>query len=365
VQLVRGDVSVAATGTVTYVDGNRVVAFGHPMFNVGEVYLPIATSQVHTFMAAQSSSFKIASPIDEVGSLIQDRQSGISGDLGIRAATVPVNISVEVHGQPTQAFHAEVVRHRFLTPLLAATVISNSAQAAVSDVSDAVVTLKSKLNVRGFAPLELVDHVFSSDGVSPRALGGSTGIKAIGEILFNPFAPADLERVDITLQVEYRAAVAEIVGIALNSDELEAGSRPNLNVTLRPYDGAEFTETIPIQVPRELVGQPVKIIASAGALAKPDLAPPESLGGLVDNLRKSYSARSIVVSFETFDEGVALRGRIVPDLPDSVIDTLRPGASTRRTETFRRALRVVAPMSMVVQGRQELAVRVRSDRMPE
>jgi hypothetical protein len=331
------------------------------MFNVGEIYLPIATAEIHTFMAALSSSFKLASPLNEIGSLEQDRQAGIVGDTSERAGMIPVHVSVASGGRARQVVTAEVVRHRFLTPMLAATVVANAAQTAASDVADATITVRSLLAVRGYKPLELTDHLYSPDGVSPRTLSSSAGLRAIGEILFNPFAPADLDRIDVEVTVDYKADVAEIVGVSLNSDELEPGSRPNLYVTLRPYAGAEYVQAIPFDVPRALAGQTVKVVVTAGNLAKPDVAPPESLGGLIDNLRKGYPARAIVVGLETPDEGVTLRGSVIPDLPGSVIDTLRPGASTRRADTFKRAARFVVPTHGVVQGKQEIAIRVKDD----
>jgi hypothetical protein len=354
-------VSAAATGTVTNVEGNKVLAFGHPMFNVGEIYLPIATAEIHTFLSALSSSFKLSSPLRELGSLTQDRQSGIIGDVDERADMIPVNITVGGPGRAEHTFRTEVVRHRFLTPMLAATVIANAAQTSASDVADATITVRSSLAVRGYKPLELIDHVYSPDGVSPRTLGASAGLKAIGEILFNPFSPANLDRIDISVDVDYQADVAEIVGVSLNSDELEPGSRPNLYVTLRPYAGAEVVKAIPLDIPRALAGQTVKVVVTAGNLAKLDLAPPESLTGLIDNLRKSYPARSIVVSLETPDEGVTLRGSVIPDLPGSVIDTLRPGASTRRADTFKRAARFVVDTHGIMQGKQEISIRVKDD----
>jgi hypothetical protein len=361
VELIRGDVSAAGTGTITYVDGHKVAAFGHPMFNVGEVYLPVATAEIHTFMSALSSSFKISSPLKEIGTLTQDRQACIVGDTSQRADMIPVNVTVGGAGRNEQSFHAEVVRHRFLTPMLAAGVIANSAQSAASDVSDATITVRSELAVRGYKPLELVDHIFSPDGVSPRTLASSQGLKAIGEILFNPFSPANLDKIDVRVDVSYKADVAEIIGVSLNSDELEPGSRPNLYVTLRPYAGQEYVKAIPLEVPRQLAGQNVKVVVSAGNLAKPDVAPAENLSGLLENLRKSFPARAIVISLETPDEGITLRGAVIPDLPGSVIDTLRPGASTRRGDTYKRATRMVVDTPGVMQGKQEITIHVKDD----
>jgi hypothetical protein len=103
------------------------------------------------------------------------------------------------------------------------------------------------------------------------------------------------------------------------------------------------------------------LVVSAGNLAKPDTAPAENLSGLIDNMRKSFPAKAIVVSLETPDEGVTLRGSVIPDLPGSVIDTLRPGASTRRGDTYKRAARLVVDMGGVVLGKQELTIHVKDD----
>jgi SpoIVB peptidase S55 len=359
VELVRGDMSMVGTGTVTWVDGDKVLAFGHPMFNVGEIYLPVATAEIHTFMSAVSSSFKISSPLKEIGTLVQDRQSCIAADTAQRSDMIPVSVKVRAAGRPERQFHAEVVRHRFLTPLLASTVIANAAQESASDVADATITMRTALAVKGYPALQLTDHAFSPDGLSAKTLAMSTGLKAIGELLFNPFSPVNFERIDVQVDVDYKPDVAEITGVSLHTDELEAGTRPSLQVTLRPYAGVEYTQSIPVEVPRTLAGQLVKIEAAGGNFVKPDVAAPENVRGMLENLKKGYPARSIVVTIETPDEDLTLRGNVVPDLPGSIADTLRPGASSRRGEAFKRNARIVVPTRGVTVGKQSLQVRVK------
>jgi hypothetical protein len=173
--------------------------------------------------------------------------------------------------------------------------------------------------------------------------------------------PANLDRIDVQVEVDYTADVAEITGLSLASDALEPGSRPSLRVTLRPFNGPEYTESVPIAIPRGLAGALVKIEAAAGNLVKPDQAPPESFDNLLDNLRKSYPARSIVVTLQSPVDGLNLRGAVVSDLPGSVIDTLRPGASTRRGETFKESARIVVATHGVVVGRQEIQVKIKDE----
>ena len=361
VELVRGDMSMVATGTVTTVDGPRVLAFGHPLFGLGEVYLPMVDAEIHGFLPSFSQSFKMSSPLHEVGTMVQDRQSCIIGDLSARTGMLPMEVRVSGPDAQPRTFRAEVVRNRRLTPTLAALVLGNAVSDAEPDVTDMMVSVSSKLVVHGLAPLELRDNLFSADGISGRALLGTRGIKALSDLLSNPFEPVALDRLDIDVRVQFKREVADIVGVSLPDDEVEAGDTVSLRVTLRPYAGPEYVETIPVVIPRGLGGSVVKIEVASGALVKPDLPPAETLGIYIDNLRAYYTASSIVVSLQTPDEGAALRGRLLPDLPASALDTLQPGNQTRRADAYHVARRTVFSSRRLVGGKQELSVFVRED----
>jgi len=363
VELVRGDMSTVATGTVTYLDGASVLAFGHPLFGIGEVYLPLVDAEIHAFLPSLAQSFKMSSPLNEVGTLVQDRQSCIIGDLDARTTMMPVDVRVTGPGVEPRLFHAEVARNRRLTPLLTSMVVGNAIADAEPDVTDMVVTVTSKVGLKGFAPLELRDQLFTTEGVSGRALSSSRGLRAMGELLFNPFEPVVLDRMDVDVRVEYRRDVAEIVGVALPSEDVRAGDTVPLRVTLRPYAGPEYVETVPVVIPRTVAGQLIKLEVATGASVKPDVPQAESLRVYIDNLRKFYTASSIVVSLQTPEDGAALRGRLLAALPESALDTLRPGNQTRRADSYRVADHTVFPSRRIVSGHQELSVLVREDNL--
>ncbi len=361
VELVRGDMSTVATGTVTYIDGPNVFAFGHPMFGIGEVYLPMVDAEIHAFLPSLSQSFKMSSPLQEVGTLVQDRQACIIGDLDARTTMMPVEVRVGGPGGEARIFRADVARNRRLTPMLASLVVSNAIADAEPDVTDMVVTVTSKMNVKGYTTLELRDQLFSSEGVSGRALSSSRGLRAIGDLLFNPFEPVVLDRMDVDVRVEFRRDVAEIVGVSMPGDVVHAGDTVPLRVTLRPYAGSEYVEIVPVVIPRSVGGDMVKLEVASGAQVKPDTPQPESLRGYIENLRKFYSASSIVVSVQTPDDGASLRGKLLSGLPPAALDTLRPGNQTRRADAYRVADRTVFPSKRLVSGKQELTLYVRED----
>jgi hypothetical protein len=155
--------------------------------------------------------------------------------------------------------------------------------------------------------------------------------------------------------------VAEIIGLSLPNERLRPGETVPVRVTLRPYAGSEYVETVNVQIPRTVAGQAVRIEAASGVLVRPELPSPESLSTYIDNMTKYYTAGNIVVSVQTADEGASLRGRLVPDLPSAAIDTLRTGNQTRRAESYSLAQRTVFPSKRIVVGRQELTTPVRED----
>lgn len=363
VQLIRGDISASGTGTVTHVDGNKVLGFGHPMFTAGELFAPVATAEVLTFLASISSSFKLANVLREIGSLILDREACIVAEMGQKAAMIPVQLTVRVKGQPDYLLNSEVASHRAFTPMLLASVVGSALGAAVPDVVETTVRIDSKVTARGFAPLLSTDTMAAAEGVSPKMLLNSMGLRQVMSLIANPFQTVPIDRLEMTLSVEHKAQVAEILSVALASDELEPDTEPSIYVTLQPYGGGPRTvRAVPFTVPRVLAGQSLKIEVAAGNLVRPEMAPAETLPDYVANLRKGYPAQQLVVTLSTTDEGVTLRGRIVPSLPASVVATLRGGSSSRRGELQKRLYRFTTDLGIVLAGKQELTVTVKDPR---
>ncbi len=359
VELVRGDVSMQSIGTVTAIDGNRVLAFGHPMLNAGETYFPVATAEITAFMPSLVSSFKFGHSLFPVGALIQDRSAGIIADTSLRAQTIPVTFAISPLGQPNRTLRTELISHKLLTPVLVGVVAVQAVNVVASDVAEVAVRVDSTLQVTGYPSLNQTDYLFSTDGYSGKMLSNSMGVRQLQEILSNPFGPVHIEKLDLKVELLFKSQVADLVSFALPSDELEPGTTVPIRVAIRPFGQPLSFLTIPVEVSRSLAGQTVKIEVQAGSQVKPELAPPDNLTDFIDNLRKGFSAKSLVVTMTTGDEGVNLRGKIVPSLPASVLATLRPGANSRRGEVQKRIYRTPQDVDWVMQGKQELTVQIK------
>ena len=358
VALIQGDMSTTAMGTLTYTDGKLVLAFGHPMMGIGAVNLPMVLGEIHAIIPSLSSSLKMSSPLGEIGTITDDSRSGVVGVVGKHAGTVPVQVRVTSKGVRKPAFNVAIARHRRLLPLLATMAVSTALGEAVPDVTDMVADVTTRFSVRGFAPIELRDQFYSNESLAPRVLAMSHGMRALGDLVSNPFAPAVIEKIEIDARVEYRADVAEIVALSSLGDKVRAGSRLDLQVTLRPYAGAEFARTVEIDVPSALAGRAVKIEVASGAQVKPEVPRAENLRGYIENLRAYYPASSLVVSLTTRDDGASIHGQMIRNLPASALDTLKPGSQTRRTDSFHVIKRAAFPGTHPVTGKQEITLQV-------
>jgi hypothetical protein len=358
VRLAAGDFSSAATCAVSYVDGDKALGCGHPMFTLGQVSMPAAAAEIHTIIPSAQLAFKLASPLRELGALVQDRKTGIVADTSKQADMVPVDIKIKTPAGE-QEFHSQVVDHRFLTPQLTTLALASALELLSPDITDATMTLRSSVAVRGKEPLYFTDYLYSADGLSLAAVQTARGLRVLVPLLFNPYEPVKLERIQLEATLAYKADYAEIVGLRLPDLELPAGEETWVDVDMRPYNGRVRTVRVPLLIPKRLAGALVKLEVVPGDQAKPDTAPPENLEQVLDVLRnKTFPANVLVATLYTPNEGVSLSGRVIPDLPDSALDTARPAAATRRVDAYRSILRQTVPLKQVATGKQEMVIKV-------
>ena len=335
VQLVRGDMSAAATGTVSFVEGSGVLAFGHPLFQAGEIYAPVAAAEIHTVIPSAMSAFIVASPLRELGTLVQDRQSTISADVGLKTRMIPVDIYIDAGegaGREKGEFHVQVLDNRFFTAALASIATTNAVSLYLPDRDHVTATMRSKVKIKGYEPLQFVDYLYSSGGAAG-VVDGARGLRALVPLLMNPFAPIEVERVELRVDLRYDTNFGDIRALRLPSRELAPGTKSFVEVELRRYDGRPVIERVPFFVPDSLAGSIVRLEVSAGDSASLDAAPPESVSDLVSVFRKLLPGNVYAVTLFTADEGAAIDGH---DHPRSPVERARQAARRRRHLAGRR-----------------------------
>jgi hypothetical protein len=324
----------------------------------GESYMPAATAEVEVMIPSLQNSMKMAAPLRPLGSLTQDRQSGIALDTTKTTPMIPVDIKIKT-GEGEQSFHSEVVSHRFLTPQLASMALAQALTLMAPDMTDVTITVHSTVQIKGYEPLSFTDYMYSAEGMSANTLTSVRGLRLLVPLMFNPFKPVKLEHVELSADISYKADFADIQSLRLPEVEIPVDKDTWVDVQLRPYNGKSYVQRVPLHIPRRLAGATVKLEIVPGDQAKADAATPENLDEVMDVLRnKTFPANVLVATVYTPEEGVTMDGKVIPDLPDSAIDTVRPAAATKRSDSYRSILRAVAPVKQVVQGRQELVVKI-------
>jgi hypothetical protein len=363
VELLRGDMAANAFGTVSYVDGEHVLAFGHPMFQTGESYMPVSTAYAHTIIPSSQSAFLVATPLTEIGSLTQDRQAAIAADTDLRTPMIPMDITVaSTAGKhiETGRFHIELIDNKFLTPAIAGSALMNAVQYYLPDRDDVTARVESSVKIKGWNdPIQFTDYLYANDGAGS-VMGAVRGLRVIVPLLLNPYAPVSIERVDIKVDLKFEANFGDLKEIKIPTGDLIPNQRNIVHVLMTTWDNKDIIENVPVDVPASLAGSIVQLEIGSGDAAKLDGASPVDLPSLIAAFKKLLPGDVWAATIYPADDGVTLDGKLVRDLPASALDKLHPQSHTQRAQAYKPMARTVSPAKRVINGQTSMLVRVRS-----
>jgi hypothetical protein len=327
VQLMRGDSSFTAIGTVTYVNGRHVLAFGHPFLLAGRWEAPLTSADVQWVLASNYSSFKMANAGAEVGRLVADRQAGIVGELGGELVRM-MPIEVRVRGEGIErAFRYETVRHRRLTPILAHFAIADSIDAAFPHITHAKVTCRQRMEIAGHGALSLT----TIDAVS--GAWSNAFVEPLAGVLNNPFETAAVDAFSCDIAVEPGRHVAAILSASTYSREAQAGSTVDVMVRLKPFGSEDRIVSMPVRIPAEPRRGQVEVRIAPASSVRPDVAPPKDLAGLIRFVEAVYPSTSLAAVVKRQTKGLREEGLVLPALPSSVVNVLsRTGSDAKATD---------------------------------
>lgn len=358
VQLIRGDMSAAATGTVSLVQGSGVLAFGHPMFQAGEIYAPVAAAEIHTVIPSAMSAFIVASPLRELGSLTQDRQSTIAADTSLKVGMIPMHIEIKSKGgKKMGTFDVEILNSRFFTATFASVAASNATSLYLPDRDHVSVRMKSRVEIEGYKALEFVDYLHSARGAAG-VVGGARGLRVLSPLLNNPFGEIAVKSIHLEIEVGWDTNIVDIVGISLPASELKPGARNFANVRIEPFQGKSFLKRIPFDVPKSLAGSIVKLEVTSGDAASLYVAPPKTTKDLVEAFRSLLPGTVFATTLYSADVAAAIDGKLIEDLPASALNRLRTVSRTPSLSTRQVQARSLHPTTHVVDGSASILVKV-------
>ena len=320
--LLTGDFNVAASGTVTYIDGDHVYAFGHPFLDMGEINFPMATSEVVTVLPSMASSFKFSNTGPIVGVLSQDRAAGILGRLGAKADMIPVEVTLDGAG-PSQKYRVDVVRHSYLSPLMLAMVTDSIVSNAQRAAGERTVLMDSSIKLKGFEPVRIREGFAGQQ--ARQAIPQYLALVA-GYLMSNEFRAAEIEAVKIHLRHDDDLRIAKLMEASLVTPEkgrVSPGDTVKVRTVLKPFRGESFVETFDVRIPDDqpagaaylLIGSGSVMNAVDFSLVPPDPRTLEQVLGVLGRLRP---ATDLTVGLYSTGEGAVTSGVYLPNLPPSM-----------------------------------------------
>lgn len=323
VDLLSGDLTIGAEGTVTEVDGKRIYAFGHRFMSVGETDLPFARAEVLTLLPNLAASFKISSAREWMGTITQDRSTSIYGELGRKAETVPVAVTVKDGRRAPMAYHMQLVNDRVLSPFILQMAVYSAIDATERTLGLASYSLRGAIEFqRGIQPLKL-DNTYSGDFNVP--LQASSGVSSpLAYLMASGFDALKVKTITLDIEASERKRVLQIDQVTASPKEVHAGQAVDLTVTFTGENGVETQKslryTVPVGAPYGTLNFTVSDATSSNLLDYQQLAAtapksPTQLVSFLNNLRPNTNA---YVRVWRTDPAFQVQGQDLPDPPASV-----------------------------------------------
>ncbi|MDQ2945145.1 MAG: hypothetical protein M3Y27_04255 [Acidobacteriota bacterium] len=371
--LVSGDVTMTGAGTVTYNDGKRILAFGHPMFNLGPVDMPLAKEEIITTLASAYQPTKMGNASEVVGVLRQDRHSAIEGELGATAQMIPVLMHVRSYNEDntmrkSRDFHFNVFVDQKWTPYLMMATLFNSLSNMNDFSEEATYRLHGELKVAGQQRIELTTMQAPAETPvpTPMLLAGWWGDK-FNRLFLNSGKLPKLDSVDLDVDLLPSRRIAQIESAWIADNKVTPGTDVPVKVFLRPYRGERMEKTVLVKIPAGISrGEHQILFSDADTLSRfqnlaSSLNHIEDIPQAVAMLNEERSNNRLYVSLIESQPTVYSDEKVLPSLPASVLNVMQSGRATNHEfvsspESAHEQASV--PFDVVVTGNYSLKIHV-------
>jgi hypothetical protein len=327
VQLLTGDLFLGADGTVTYVDGGRIYAFGHRFLSLGSAEMPFARAEVLTLLPNLATSFKIASPHEWMGTITSDRSAAIAGELGRRATLTPVEIEVE-STVGISSYRIGMIRDRFLSPFLVQVCLFSAMDAASHMIGPATVSIQGAIQFGPGVPSLEIENVFSSpmNTSLPASLNVASSLAFAMQSGYGDLAPSSA-RFRLKVLEEMRELKADRVWTSRST--ARPGETIDIHMTFRGPGGAVVSRSYAYRVPVGAPSGPLHItVTDSSALNLADLQtffarPARDAGQVIETLNRLRPNNRAWLVITRQEQSFPAGGTYLPSPPPSIALVLR------------------------------------------
>jgi hypothetical protein len=374
--LVRGDMDIAATCTVTYVDPQRLLACGHPLLQFGEVDMPMTKATVLATLASPMNAFKIVNTTETVGAFVQDRQNGIMGVPGRESKMIPVTVAMHsagdtagVHGTTTKEFHYEILNNARLSPVAMMATVFNALHGTNEYGEDITYRMNGVLSVKGYPDVTLRNMFAPQDNGQPAAaMAAATIGDRFARIYSNPYDVPDVEGVKLDFDLVRERRSARLEAARTDMTEARPGDQIMVETVIRPYRGERLVRQIPIRIPTSTSKGTLRILVSDGdTLDRMHRGTPMMNRGLglaptIALLNKERANDRVYVSLIDSDPEAMVADKVMPTLPLSVMNVMDNMRGTQDMVVLSESSVSEAstePLDYVVSGAQMLTISIK------
>jgi hypothetical protein len=341
VGLLTGDFELGATGTVTHVDGDRVYAFGHPLYNLGPTQFPMTRAEVQVVLPSLMASSKLASFGEVIGTVQQDRATAIAGRLGPAPSLIPVTITLNSDRAPSRTFNFGVVRDFTFTPLLTYLSVANVLTSYERGVGPASFSIRGTASIRSEGDLAFED-IFSGD----QSAGGAAAYVAgpLTALLKNSGETVAIDKIALTIDASEQQRTARIERVWLDTTRPRAGQKAIVNVSLRSMRGDEIVRQVPIEIPANLSGSLQLTVADAARTTADDRrdtrgADLQQVSQLMRTFNRARRNNRLYVRLTSSDSGAVVNGEPMAGLPPSVLAVIEADRNSGTVSALRTMTR--------------------------
>jgi hypothetical protein len=326
--LVRGDMDIAATCTVTYIDPQRLLACGHPLLQFGSVDLPMNKAQVLATLPSPLNAFKIVNTTERAGAFVQDRHTGILGVFGKQPDMIPVTLTIH-GGSSAKEFHYEVLNNPRLSPVAMMATVFNALHGVNEFGEEITYRLNGTIDVKGFPEVGLRNMFTPADNGQPAAMAAALSLgERFGRIYDNPYNAPAVKSVKLDFDLVRERRWARLESARTDVTEARPGDQITVETVLAPYRGERVVRQIPVKIPTSAGKGNLRILVSDGDTldrvnrTNPAFGRKLDLASTIALLNKEHSNNRLYVSLLEADPEARVADKVMPTLPISVMNVM-------------------------------------------
>ena len=334
--LVRGDLSMAGTCTVTYVDPKRLLACGHPITQYGPVDMPMTKADVLASLASPLNAFKIINTTETVGAFTEDRASAIMGQFGLQARMIPVTVEVvppagadKMVAGVAKTLHFEVLDNRQLTPSTMLVSVYQSLQTNNTAAEEMSYRLTGEIGVKGLAPVR-VQGMMAQTELFPGTINAALLVNdRFSKVYSNALEQPVVTGVRLKAEAIPARMTAVLESARLSRIDAHAGDEIEVEATLHPYQTEARIVRVKVKLPAELAPGTMRLVVSDGATVdrlttRTGAQQQVGLADTVAAMNRMHANDRVYVTLLDHATQAVLEGEALPGIPLSMANVLEP-----------------------------------------